>query len=347
MGYLSNNDNSFAAALVSIAAEIQTETTWSILETVADGTGTRITLQKATTLETLTMVSRVQDSSCTEDGQNYSGILVRAGDGYNSGGATWNDRQDNGPLGQTTTNVWAGAIYHDTADQTVNFTIFTSEERIWVVLRIGDMYQHITFGFLEKVGTWTGGYYFGASTSGEIGKFDTNAIADNPMGLGIIAEHYTSDYSTKPANFFVHCEEPADGNNWQGFAAGAHTQALTQLGNFEHRRMGYMMGYNPNLSTLNTYLFSLEWMWYDTSIFRRKHIGNMQKTFVTSMYALADEEEIIVGGVTYIVFPFLRQSNATTITSAGRRAGGNSSSYYNDNVLTNSGHWGYAIEKEV
>ncbi len=55
MGYLASSESSIAAALIAIAAEIATETTWSVLTTVSEGTGTRIILQKATSLETVVL----------------------------------------------------------------------------------------------------------------------------------------------------------------------------------------------------------------------------------------------------------------------------------------------------
>ncbi|PHS61178.1 MAG: hypothetical protein COB09_18495 [Thalassobium sp.] len=351
MGFLSGNSASFGAALTVITDEIAAETTWSILEDVVEGTGSRITMQKATTLETVTFISAINNLFLTEETNALnasSGFGIRGGMGYDNLGASWTARQTDGPTGNAN-DPWACALFHGAVDQTVNYKIFTSEERVWVSVRIGGVYQHLTFGFLEKVGTWVGGFYFGASTSGETVKAGINATASNAHGLGHHVQTITHDLTTgleSPANFFVNCEQPGDADNWQGFAKGGHTQSITHIGAFDYPLINRAMEYNPNLATGNVFLLQPQWLWYEEgSVQGYRHIGNMQKTYVVSLFSLTAEAEIIIGGDTYVVFPFIKKSTSTDI--AKRDDVTTTSAFYPEDSQFDSGHYGYAVLKEV
>lgn len=355
MSYTQSSAGSFTAALTAIANYIaaNSSSAWSVVETTVEGSGTRVTLQRASTLEVVTIKSFVASGSMSEASSegNASGFGIRGGLTYNSGGADWLTRQNGGPVSKGHATPWATAHFNAAADQTVNYTIFINAERVWLVLRVGDIYQHLTFGFMEKVGAWTGGFFFGASASGYTKKFEQDdGGADSSLCMGqAIGTKTALGEPVRNPNFYVYCTATADSDNWMGFGSSlAAQQSMPHLGQFEVYAQYNLMQHTPNLSTKDAFLLQQQWMWYDSSISKHRHIANMPGSFIVSNYYLTEEQEVIIGGNTYKVFPCVRRTTLKhTTTLANRGSGMATTSYYNNDALIDSGHYAHAILKEV
>ena len=354
MSYTQTSAGSFTAAVTAMSTYIAANSSgaWSVRETTVEGSGTRVTLEKSSTLEVITLKSFVNSSNVSEAASegNASGIGIRGGLTYNSGGANWLTRQNGGPVSKGHATPWATAHFNAEGDQTVNYTIFINAERVWIVLRVGDIYQHITFGFMEKVGAWTGGFFFGASASGYTKKFemdDGGQDSSIAMGHSVGSSQLSMEPNRNP-NFYVYCTATADSDNWMGSGGSvAGQQAMPHSGLFETYAQFNLMKHTPNLSTKNAFLLQQQWMWYDPAVSKYRHIGNMPSSFIISNYYLTEEQEVVIGGLTYKVFPCIRKTTVYhTTTLANRGSGMSGQSYYNNDVLISSGHYAHAILKE-
>lgn len=345
MSYLASSSASFAAAVVDIATQVATHASWAVVASAADGTGTTVVLQHSGTSETISMKSAITDTSINEDATATTGFGIMGGTGYNAGGSNWKDKVTGGPVDKATTGpAYAGMIFGNIADTTVNWFVFINADLIWITTRVGDYYQHATFGQMEKVGTWTGGFCFGATISGQLIDIDQTGGTGNRGPLGMVLA-LDGTVHTTPPNMYVRCTEPATASDWQGHNSSTGALQQINLGQFSREPMYTSMGHSPNLETLNAHLFSLEWEWYDTSIADSRHIANLPTVFVVSLYALNAEQQVVVGGKTYVVFPMIRRLNTVGTTEAVRR-GVNGIGYSEPSTAgVGTNFWGYAVEK--
>lgn len=350
------SSSSLDTILSDVATYIAANSGWVLTASGTEGTGVYRILSLAG--KVISMKSAELDRSVNTDATVNTGIGIYGGTAYASGGALWRDKVTGGPVPSTLSGYthiadhsWACATFGNlTLGSTINWFCYVNADEIWIVLRLGDYYQHISFGVMETYGTgWNGGFYFGASLAGQFMDLDPDSVGNyNSGAMGLHVNNATS-HTAPPSHFFQTDLTP---EGWTGFVncttnnANEKNQRLVSYGGFNPLSVRALMQDTPNMSTLDAYLIPLNYEWYD-SITENNFItvGSMVSTFIINMWALNAEAEVAVGGKTYKIFPLIRRttwgtkSSRQTINTTNRQDPYASSAGGAIHYL-----WGYAIE---
>ena len=349
------SSNSLDTILADVATYVAANSGWTLTASGAEGTGVYRVLSLSG--KVICMKSAELDTSVCTDIAN-TGIGVYGGTTYASGGATWLDKVTGGPVPSTAAGYtyvadqsWACATFGAlTLGSTINWFCYINADEIWVVLRLGDYYQHISFGVMETYGTgWNGGFYFGATIGGQFLDIDPDTAGNYNTGAMGLHTKGTTIISAPPSHFFQTDLAPS---GWTGFincttnTAASPNQRLSDYGAFEPTSIVSLMQDTPNMLTLDAYLIPLNYEWYD-SVGEQNMIpiGGMKSVYIINMWALNAEAEVSVGGKTYKIFPLIRK---TVYNTASTRQTVNGS-VHADPYASNPGGafhylWGYAIE---
>jgi len=181
-----------------------------------------------------------------------------------------------------------------------------------VIERSPGSYRHLTFGMIDKVGTWTGGQYIGIQRG-----FNLPFSAFTPSNTGTTGANELNSIRTDGLP-----GQPA-GNVWSLFSARTTNPGNDRAGNIRTLNPGGSFGYNPwaygfgavRSSPISGYvpLIPIPVWWRNGTEYSLLGFG--PKIFLMNMANFAPQEEFTIGLNTYKVFPLTLKSESMSTGS--------------------------------
>ena len=190
--------------------------------------------------------------------------------------------------------------YHFFTDDTTQY--------IHCVLEVSPgVYNHLSFGTIDKIGTWTGGQYFGLQN----GK-------NQPLSAYIPSNTGTSGANEMNSLRVDGLSNQTAGSVWSLFTGRTTTPGVDRAGNARVLNPGGWKGYNPwqagfgmvRSSPVSGYvpLIPVPVWWRDSSDYYLLGFG--PKVFTMNMANFAPQEEFTIGLNTYKVFPMVQKAES-------------------------------------
>lgn len=195
-----------------------------------------------------------------------------------------------------------------------------SPSYVHVVAEIStDIFYHMHFGELTKIGTWTGGAYYGADFWGR----GLTAIDDPGSTTHTVSFDGASPSSGKATT--VHCATTVPTSSWLGLQEGSDitlNSVQRRMGECGPLRGGWgLEWWQPNAAPMNGQvpLYPIHIFYRDTAPTpdAMHHLGYVTDLRVLNINALQPAQDLSIGGDTWRAFPLKRKNGADNTFNSG------------------------------